>query len=165
MIGQNPGRDDGHEDFPELDALLDETMRGILTKLEAAFDPRERLTRAAELSNHTDERAQAFAQMATGHVLLAISEEIAAVRAQLDQVSGIRREVAGLSQAVQELTAILAKAADPVAEAARALPDIANAISDVPDHGEVLDGIATAVESLVAAIDDRRSAQGGEVPA
>jgi hypothetical protein len=45
MIGQNPGRDGGHDDFAQLDALLEETMSGILTKLEAAFDPRERLTR------------------------------------------------------------------------------------------------------------------------
>ncbi|GLZ15824.1 hypothetical protein Acsp04_60590 [Actinomadura sp. NBRC 104425] len=47
MIGQAPGRDDGHDDFTRLDALLQETMGGILAKLEAAFDPRERFARLA----------------------------------------------------------------------------------------------------------------------
>lgn len=92
-------------------------------------------------TNTPQAKAQAAAQMATGHVLLAIGEEIATVRAQLDQLAGIRREVAGLAGAVRELTAAVAKSAE-------SLPDIANAISDAPDHSEVLGDIATAVESL-----------------
>ncbi|MFF5264592.1 hypothetical protein ACFY4C_37190 [Actinomadura viridis] len=42
MIGHNPGRDDGHEDFSQLDALLDETMSSLLTTIETALDPNER---------------------------------------------------------------------------------------------------------------------------
>jgi hypothetical protein len=42
MIGHNAGRDDGHDDFPELDALIEEAMNGILTKVETVFDPHER---------------------------------------------------------------------------------------------------------------------------
>lgn len=102
----------------------------------------------------TARKAQASAQMATGHVLLAIGEEIATVRAQLDQLAGIRWEVAGLAGAVRELTATIAKATDPIAEAAGALPGIAEAIGDIPGHGEVLGDIATGIESLVAAVDE-----------
>lgn len=50
MIGHEPGRDDGHDDFPELDALLEETMSGILTKIEMVIEPRERY---AELLRRT----------------------------------------------------------------------------------------------------------------
>jgi len=42
MIGHDPGRDGGHDSFPDLDALIEETMSGILTKIEAAIDPNER---------------------------------------------------------------------------------------------------------------------------
>jgi hypothetical protein len=139
---------------------------------DAVAESRRLLKRAEHFSDSTDGRAQTAAQMATGHVLLAIGEEIATVRAQLDQLAGIRLEVAGLAGAVRELTATVAKTAEPLAEAARAVPDIATAVRDAPDHGDVMADIATAVESLVCAVDRprrswfrRRSGQVGEVSA
>lgn len=107
--------------------------------------------------NDTDSavKAQASAQMATGHVLLAMGEELATVRAQLDQLAGIRREVAGLSQAVRELTATAAKGVESLQAIAWGTPDIATAISGIPDHSKVLGDIATAVESLATSIDER----------
>jgi hypothetical protein len=109
---------------------------------DAVAESRRLLKRAEEFSNYTDERGQASAQMATGHVLLAIGEEIATMRAQLDQLAGIRHEVASLAGAVRELTATITKAAE-------VLPDIANAVSDLPDPHEGLSNIAMAVECLV----------------
>lgn len=154
------------------------TMPATPSVADAVAESRRLLETAEEQNQFRNDRstpqarAQAAAQMATGHVLLAMGEEIAAVRAQLDQLAGIRREVSGLSQAVRELTATIAKAADPLAEAARAVPDIATAVSDSPDHGDVLTDIATAVESLVSAVDRprrswfrRRPVQDGEVSA
>jgi hypothetical protein len=126
---------------------------------DAVAESRRLLKRAEH--DYADERAQAEAQMATGHVLLAIGEELAAIRAELDQLVGIRREVAGLTGAVRELTATIAKSAE-------SLPDIANAISDTPDPSGVLADIATVLESLAPTLDRsrrrwrrRRSAQSG----
>ena len=133
------------------------TMPASPSVADAVAESRRLLEEAQDYNRYYNRRdaARASAQMATGHVLLAIGEELATVRAELSHLAGIRREVADLGQAVRELTATLTKAADPVAEAARALPDIANAISDVPDHGEVLGDIATAVESLVSSLDEQ----------
>lgn len=35
-------QDGDHDDFPELDPLIEETMSGILTKIETVIDPNER---------------------------------------------------------------------------------------------------------------------------
>jgi len=50
----------GHDDFPELDTLLTETMSGILTKVEDAFDPGERL---GNLLRRTADPAQSQNEM------------------------------------------------------------------------------------------------------
>lgn len=79
MIGHDSGRDDGsgHDSFPELDALIEETMSGILTKIEATIDPNERyadlVRRAGGPTRPVASRADDFADST---VLAAVCDQI-----------------------------------------------------------------------------------------
>lgn len=80
MIGHDLGRDDGHDDFPELDALIAETMSGILTKIESIVDPGERF---ADLVRRTIGPAQPAAPRADR---LTDSAALTAVCDQIDRL-------------------------------------------------------------------------------
>jgi hypothetical protein len=147
-------------------------MSEITTTPAHAGQARELLSEAADARCSTAYRpgfidhgvgALRDAQVATGHALLAIREELAKNRAQaelqqlavLGEVAALRRDVRDFTAAVRELTGAVSAAPAPLA---MALVDVSNAIADVRTEFAGTADIATAVESLTAAVDAQTAA-------